>query len=231
MSQLTDDAQQRIRGIVSRSSIYRQMPLTLIESDPDLYVFLVRHPEIVVNMWDLLGVTKVSIQRQGEFTFDAMDGAGTTCQIELVYGDRETHVLYAEGHYEGPLLRRLIRGRCILVLRSSYSETEDRTVQVTSRLDMFVRFDNVGAELIARSLHPLVGKSADHNFVESTRFIGQVSKAAENKSDKLLQFSKRLTKVDDTIRDQFHILTSLTAQRAAERGMARRTEDILTDRR
>ena len=110
-------------------------------------------------------------------------------------GDRGTHVMYAEGQYEGPLLRRLIHGRCVLVMQSEYSHTEDQTVFVTSKLDMFVRFDNAGAELIARTLHPLVGKSADHNFIESTRFVGEVSKAAEKKSAKLQKFTEKLTKV------------------------------------
>ena len=32
---------------------------------------------------------------------DASDGAGTVSQVELIYGDRETHVMMADGTYEG----------------------------------------------------------------------------------------------------------------------------------
>jgi hypothetical protein len=220
LDRLTEDARQRIWNVVSKPSIYRQLPSTVIEADPDLYLFLVRHPEIVVNMWDLMGITKVTIQRTGDYTFDANDGAGTQCRLELVYGDRDVHVLYAQGHYEGPLLRRLVRGQCVLVLHSGYVQTHDLAVHVTSRLDMFVHFDNVGAELIARTLHPLVGKSADHNFVESTKFLGQVSLAAETRSAKLQRFSDRLTKVTPTVREQFVMLADMAARRAVERGIA-----------
>ena len=73
-------------NVISAPSLHRQLPVTVVQSDPDLYVFLVRHPEVVVNMWDILGITKVSINRTADYAFDARDGAGTACQVELVYG-------------------------------------------------------------------------------------------------------------------------------------------------
>ena len=85
-------------------TIYRRMPIEVVPCDPELYVFLVRYPEIVVNMWQLMGVTKVKITRTGPYAYDTQDGAGTVSQVELVYGTREKHLFLAEGHYEGPLL-------------------------------------------------------------------------------------------------------------------------------
>lgn len=217
---LTEDAQLKLRDVIGRPSIYRRLPITVIRSDPELYLFLVRHPDVIVNMWDVMGVTKVNIARTSEYAFDAKDGAGTTCNIELMYGDRNVHVMYSEGHYEGNLLRNLIRGRCVLILKSDYAATQDGTVHVTNRLDMFVRFDNVGAELLAKTIHPLVGKSADHNFVESTRFLGQVSDAAMNKQDRLQRFTKKLTKIDDGLRDRFQVVAAGVPQRTTQRKLA-----------
>jgi hypothetical protein len=215
--QLTPDAKDRIWSVVSEPSIYRRLPVTVVDSDPDMYLFLIRHPEVIVNMWDLMGVTKVQVQRTGDFTFSATDGAGTASRVELIYGDREKHVLYAEGAYEGHLLRRLIRGRCVMVLKSDYRQTMDQRTYVTNQLDMFVQLDNIGAELIAKTLHPLVGKSADHNFVESTRFLSQVSQAAETKGVKMQQLADRLLKIDPEVREQFSMLTEVVSQRAAMR--------------
>jgi hypothetical protein len=216
VGRLTQEAQRKISDVVNRPSIYRQMPVTVVRSDPELYLFMIRHPEVVVNMWDLMGVTKVTMARTGQYTFDAQDGAGTECSVELLYGDRNVHVMYSEGHYEGPLLRKLIRGRCILILNSEFAKTQDGSVYVTNRLDMFVRFDNIGAEFLARTLHPLVGRSADHNFVESTKFLGQVSDAAATKLERLHRFSRRLTKIDADTRLQFDtIAAGVTARMVA----------------
>jgi len=215
--QLTEQTQAKLWNVVSQPSIYRQLPVTVVESDPDMHVFLVRYPEVIVNMWQLMGVTKVQMQRNGDYTFQASDGAGTFCDVQLVYGDQNTHVYYAEGHYEGPLLRKLIRGNCVMVLKSEYSQTEDKKVYVTNRLDMFVQLDSLGAEILAKTLHPLVGKSADHNFTESTRFLSQVSQAAETRSDGLQQLAGRLNNVSEPVRDRFAQLATEVNHRAVLR--------------
>lgn len=211
---MTDEAQGKLWKIVSQPSLYRRLPVTRVQADPDLYVFLVRHPEVVVNMWDLMGVTKVKIRRTGDFTFDASDGAGTASKVELIYGDKETHVMLAEGTYEGALFKRLIHGRCVLVLRSGYSRSPANDTEVTHQLDIFVQLDNVGAELIAKTLHPLVGQTADHNFVEATRFLGQVSQAAATRPSGIQQLAGRLTKVDPEVRAQFAAVSAEVYQRA-----------------
>ncbi|MGE3780589.1 MAG: hypothetical protein AB7F89_25595, partial [Pirellulaceae bacterium] len=65
---MTDDAQGKLWRIVSQPSLYRRLPVTRMQADPDMYLFLIRHPEVVVNMWDLMGVTKVQIRRNGNYT-------------------------------------------------------------------------------------------------------------------------------------------------------------------
>ena len=217
LQQMTPEAQAKLLSVVNRPSLYRQMPTTLIESDADLYQFLVRHPEVIVNMWDLLGITKVSITRTKDFQFEATDGAGTVTRIELVYGDQNVHVVYCEGAYEGPLFKRLLTGRCVLLLRSSYTQTMDQTTYVSSRLDVFLQIDNAGTELIAKTLQPVVGGTADRNFTDSLKFLGQVAKAVEEKPDRVQALSQRLTKVSPRVRDDFASLSALVAQRYVTR--------------
>lgn len=212
---LTDDAQARLWKIVSQPSIYRRLPVTRLQSDPDMYLFLVRHPEVIVNMWELMGVTKVTMRRTGDYTFAANDGAGTTGTAELIYGDRETHLVVGEGTYEGPILKRKVHGRCLMVLKSAYSPETTYRSQVTHRLDMFIQLDNVGADLLAKTLQPLVGKSADHNFVETSRFVGQISQAAETRPTGMQQLAGRLSRTDQEVREQFAGLSAEIYARAS----------------
>jgi hypothetical protein len=211
---LAKEAHAKLWSVVSRPSLYRQLPPTIIPADPDLYVFLVRHPEVIVNMWDLMGITKVTISRNEDYVFHASDGAGTNSRVELIYGDKNLHVLYAKGTYEGPLIRKPLHGRCVLVLRSDYSRSRDNNTYVTNRLDVFLQIDNVGAELIAKALHPLVGSTADQNFVESVKFVGQVTQAAETRPQRLQQLTQRLTKISQPVRQQFSALTAIANKRA-----------------
>lgn len=218
--QMGEQVKARVWRVVSKPSIYRRLPTQTIDCDPDLYVFLVRYPEVLVNIWQLMGVTKVQMKRTGPFSFDASDGVGTTTKVELVYGRPDLHVYYANGFYEGPLLHNRITGRCVIVLRSAYAKQGDRLL-VTVKLDTFVDLDNIGAEIFAKTLHPLIGKTADFNFTETARFMGQVSQASETNGPGMERLAAKLSNVDPAVRQSFAQYTDVVYQRAVLRRAAR----------
>ena len=199
---LTAEANGKIRRVVTRPSIYRRMPVETIDCDRDLFVFLVRHPEVVVNIWRRMGITKCRIKRLDRFVVATNDGAGTKSQVELVYGTPELHLFYAEGEYSGPLVRRPVSGRCVIMLSSRFGGTVDKP-RVTNQLDVFLQLDHAGAELVARTIHPLVGKTADTNFTRSLQFVSQIHLAARRSQDRLQRLGMQLEGVDAEIRDEF----------------------------
>ncbi len=230
--QLHAQAAARIRAVVDQPSIYRRMPEEVVQCDTDLYVFMVRYPEIVVNMWQLMGVTKVNVRRTGAFTFQASDGAGTTSTVELIYGSRNLHVMYAEGEYAGPLFGRKITGRCVLVLSSNFQADDKKQTLIGNRLDVFMQLDNAGVDFLARTLHPLFGKTADNNFMQSAKFLGQVSEVAIKNAPGMQRLAGKLDNVDPAIRDKFASLAAAVAARATEpetpaATTALRDEDVL----
>jgi hypothetical protein len=228
LDKLSEDARAKVWQVVSSPSVFRRMPVQAIDCDPDLYVFLVRHPDVVVNIWQLMGITKAQVKRTGAYTFDASDGSGTVTSVELVYGSPELHVMYAEGAYEGPLLKQRVEGKCVLVLRTGYFRQADDRVLVTHRLDVFLQLPHAGAELLAKTLHPLVGRLADHNFAESSKFLGLVSAAAKRNGPGMEQLAGRLTRVAPDVRARFAKLTAAANHEAvlqAARPASFRTQD------
>ena len=214
--ELTEASQAKLRPILERPSLYRRMPTQAVECDPDLHVFLIRYPEVIVNIWQMLEVTRVQIHRTGPFTFDATDGSGTKCQVELIYGRPDLHIFYATGYYEGPLFRTRMEGDCVIVLRSSYDQKNGRS-QVTNSMDVFLRMDKIGADLLLKTLHPLMGRTADFNFVETAKFLGQVSQAAEKNGPAMERLAAQLENVDPPLRDLFARHTEIVYQRAVLR--------------
>jgi hypothetical protein len=220
LARLREPVRSKIQTILVQPTIYRRMPVEVIPCDPELYLFLVRYPEVIVNMWQLMGVTKVAIKRTGAYAYQAEDGAGTVSQVELVYGTRQQHLFLADGYYEGPLLPRRVTGRCVMLLTSAYSTNAESRTYVSNRLDVFVQVDNTGLEIVAKTLHPLMGRTADSNFAESTRFLGQVSQVAETNGQGVQRLVTRLTSIEPQVRDRFAALASAVNQRATLRAMA-----------
>jgi hypothetical protein len=215
--QLTQPTQEKLYDVVSRPSMYRRLPVRVVDCDPDLYVFLVRYPEVVVNIWQRMGITQVSAKRTGHYALLTSDGAGTRSNLELVYGTRDKHVFYATATYDGPMTKRPLQARCVFLLQSGYLETPQGRSYVASQLDVFVRIDHLGADLAVKALHPLVGRTADINFVESIGFLQQISQAAESNIYGLRRLAAGLTGVDPGVRQYFCALADRASRKAVGR--------------
>ena len=216
MERLTQQAQNRILSIAQSPTLFRRLPAQAIDCDREMFLFLARSPEVLVGIWDLMGITKVKTQRTGPYQFDAEDGSGTNCKVDLVYGDPNMHIYVAEGSYDGKMVARPIRGRGVFILRSSYAKSADGRTTVTGTIDCFVQIENLGADLIARTLSGLIGRSADNNFIETARFIAQVSQASEANPPAMIDVAHRLPQVSNGTRQRFVDVIRAVARRGLD---------------
>jgi len=217
LEELTGEARRKLMAVCQRPSIYRRLPAVSFPCDPLLHLFLIRNPEVVVNIWQLMGVASMSAQRLGPYLWKGSDGVGTTCEVELVYGTEELHVLYSDGYYEGSLLKNKVTGRCVLVLQSHHQVGRDGRPYMADRLDLFVQIDNTAADVIARTIAPWVGKVADANFHESCQFASKLWQTAEQNGAGVQRLAEKLTAVDPPVREQFIQLVAAMPERAAAR--------------
>lgn len=226
---LSPSAQQRLAAVINKPTMFRRMPITMIHCDPEMHRFSVRHPEVIVNTWQLMGITQVTASRTAPYVLKCNDGVGTVTDIELIYGDQDTHILLCEGSYDGPLFRKPLTGRCLLVLKSGAVAT-DSGYQITNRLDIFVQIDHAGLDIFAKTLHPLLGKSADINFTESMMFVERMSRAAENNSAGMQHMVSRLDNVQPPIRDQFMRVVDNVHQRHQQQAAAMANRQVMPRR-
>lgn len=217
MDKLDPAIRVKVATTIAETSLYRRLPIQVIDCDPDLYLFLVRHPEVVVNIWEVMKISNLALQRTGPDTFRASDNAGTLCDVKFVYSDHETHVIYAEGMYSGPLLSKPVRAKCVLLLKSGYLQETNGRYYVTSRMDTFIQIEHVGLELLAKTLKPLMHRSADYNFVETAAFFGTLSRTAEFNSSGMYRLAGKLTNLQPEVRDRFAQLSLDVGSKARQR--------------
>ncbi len=215
LDRLPRESRGKVSAVVNSPSLFRRLPVEIVESDPDLYLFLLRNPEIVVNIWQVMGITNMTLDRVGPDRYRASDGQGTTGTAEYVYRSGDTHVIYSDGSYEGPLSPVKLRGQCVLVVKTGYVRQTNGRTYVTTRLDAFLHLDNIGAEWVARTLQPLVGRTADHNFDEASNFVATLAHTAETNPAGIVRLSRKLTRVDPTTRENLAALAGQAAERAA----------------
>ncbi|MCG8448205.1 MAG: hypothetical protein MI725_01320 [Pirellulales bacterium] len=216
LQRIPRNARRAVHQVITDSSLFRRMPTGIIACQPDLFTFLMQHPEVLVEMWKDLGISRVDLWRVDENTFQLSDNAGTTARLTIVEqkcepGAQNRIVMYAEGAYEGKPFKKPVRAQCVLLLRSgSFKETNGKDY-VAARLDTFVRVDRTSIKLFAKALHPLVGKTADANFLDTLKFVGNLSETAERNPARIEQLVTRLPRIPPQVEQEMLRLTYQSA--------------------
>jgi hypothetical protein len=206
----------KVKSVLANVSIFRRMPVKTIDCNPDLYIFLVRHPDVVVNIWEIMKVSRIEIRQTAPKQFQIAEAAGTVGNMEYLYSDASTHVIYAEGVYQGPLFARPVKGRTLLLLKTGVVHEPDGRYRVTSQLDSFVCIEHGGVELLTKTIQPILGKTADHNFVQTLNFVSSLSRSIEINSRSVQRLAARLDHVPTKVRTQFAELAGTLGKKAVD---------------
>ncbi len=220
LDRLPADMREKVSATLAGTSLYRRLPVHVTQCDPNMYLFLVRHPEVVVNIWEVMNISNVALTRTGPDSFRATDNAGTLCDVKFCYSDDETQVIYAEGAYSGPMVGKPIRARCVLLLKSGYMQETDGQYHVTSRMDTFIQIEHAGVEVLAKTLQMLIHRSADYNFVETAAFLGTVSRTAETNPNGMRRLADKLANLEPNVRDEFARLSMKVGEKSLGRQSA-----------
>ncbi len=203
LNKLTPQGRTLAVNIINDTTVFRRLPQQVIEADAELYLFMLEHPELVINMWEVMGVTKVTIKKIGATSYHIDDGQGTSGDIHFLYRSPSQHIVFCEGVYTGTLMPRPIKGRCILSLRSAHVRDADERSYLQCRLDSFVQLDNFGVEMFAKTFQTMIGGIADHNFRETTGFVSSVSAAAEAAPENLHRIASKCRNVAPETKQEF----------------------------
>ena len=226
-AQLNAETKSKIADVVEKPNMYRSLPRMAIQIDPDYLHFLIRHPEVVVNIWELMGITEMKAKRIAPFLLETDDGAGTTSKMELVYGSNDTHIYYGEGQYEGPVLRKKLDARCVIVVRTAprnqgigladqAAAVVNKERQMVCQLDVFLKIPNAAAGFVVRTIQPIVGPTADHNFAESMKFLQRLNETTEKNGYGVQEMGKKLS-VTRPVQEKFISLAGHVHSRAVSR--------------
>ena len=220
LNSLNINAQRKLSPILEHPTLFRRLARQSIDCDPEMFTYLARQPEVLVSVWEAMGITKVKTDRLGPYLLKGVDAAGTSCELELVYGTPQIHLYYATGRYDGNVVPQGINGRAVFVLHSEYSKSATGRDQVSCNLDSFIQLDNLGADLIARTIQPLLWGTAEQNFAESAKYIAQISQAAEQNPAGIQDLAGRLPNLTPAVRESFSKQVQRVAARADHRWTA-----------
>jgi hypothetical protein len=183
------------------TTLFRRLPLETVTCDGDLLDFVLTKPETLVDVWRVLGISRLSLDPAGPGQWRLADGYGTVGSVKLLHRERTADggllVFHGRGGYTGPLSPRRLTGQCLVVVRHSNLEPdaagrERQAVQI----DAFLDVDGLGLEIVTRALHPLIVHSAASNLREICLFVSQFSAAAARNPAGIARLTARMPRTE-----------------------------------
>lgn len=213
LDKLDVQGRAKVHAVLANVTIFRRMPVRVIDCDPDLYLFLVRHPDVVVNIWNTLKISQLQLKQTGPDEFRIKETAGIAADLEYLYISHDTHLIYAEGAYEGTTFGRQVKGNGVFLLKSGYIREPDGRYYISSRLDAFISVEPSAVEIVAKAIHPLLGFTADNNFSQTIAFAGSLSRTAELNYRGVQRLATQLNSVQPDVRVEFFKLAQQISEK------------------
>ena len=226
---LSPSDRQTVQSLVERHSIYRRLPMTGGYCNPEVYDFLLAHPEIVVGLWRTYGYTQVDLQNLDNGRFTLKESNGTTANLQILYQDNRLMVFLCSGVYQGQMSARPIEGEALVVMQYRFTEdanNENAPIAVT-RLDTFARLSNSGADFVSKAFSPVIGKIIDSNFVKTVDFVNHVSETIENNPGELMDAIEKIDGIDATVKQGFLTCVDRVSSQSYLRAQGERVDYFL----
>jgi len=217
-------AEQAIR----RCTLSRRLPAASIACDAALLDFILAKPEALVDVWRVLGISRLSFDPTGPKAWRFADGYGTVGTVRLLHRERTPqggiHVFYGTGGYDGPLAPKPLTGSCLVVVRHAAAAAEPGDARrQTVQIDAFLDVDGMGLELVTRTLQPLIVRSAAVNVHEISLFVSQFAAAAARNPVAVSRIADRMTR---TLPEDRRTLVSLAGGPTTVRNAAATADEV-----
>lgn len=198
---------QAVERTIRATTLYRRLPVQSFACDAALLDFALVHPEAIVDVWRVLGISRLVLDPAGPAQWRLADGYGTVGMLRLVHHERQgrggLYVYHGRGGYSGSLAPKPLTGNCLILVRHEPQPAGDGTERQTVRIDAFLDVDGMGLELVTRTLQPLIVRSAAANLEEICIFMETLSTAAARNPAGIERLIARLSRTDPADRATF----------------------------
>lgn len=183
---------------IQQTTLYRHLPTASITCDAALLDFILAKPEALVDVWRVLGISRLALDPTAPGRWRLSDGYGTVGAVQLLHRERTERgglcVFHGRGAYDGPLAPKQLTGSCLVVVRYVPEPApQGGRPRQSVQIDAFLDVDGMGLELVTRTLQPLIVRSAATNAHEISLFVSQFAAAAARNPEAMARIADRMT--------------------------------------
>jgi len=192
LNAMTPQNRQRAQVIIKERSQFRRLPSLQYTIDEPMFRYLLKHPDVAVSTWRVMGISRFEMWQTGENEFEAQAIDGSEGLADILYQDNNQMVFICQGRYHNPLLPRAMEAAALIWFRAVYKQNPDGSQTVTQKADVFVRFPSSGVSAIAKVLTPVLHTLMDRNLFEISLYGSMMSRAVREEPDWVIQVAQQM---------------------------------------
>ncbi len=167
----------RLEEITKRAFASTQVTFEPYVVRPEIFEYLLDHPEFASHVTRALRAARYKIWREGDSLW-LDDGWGVRGTFALVYAEPGLRLMHAQGAYQSALPD--IKGRAVVALVYRFEPAAAGRTQVSTTLTSFVQIDSAVVRTVGKMSGPLVQKKADREARQLLKVFAKVSRAVED---------------------------------------------------
>lgn len=172
--QISQQERHRLEEIMRNSFASTRLAGDPYLTRPEVFEFLLDHPEFATHVSRAVGAARYRIWRQEDGLW-LDDGWGVTGRFSVVHAEPGRRIMYASGRFEQRFLPE-IHGQAVVALEYAFRPDADRRAQVLPTAVAYVQLDsNFFLKVLARVGAPFIQKRADREAKWLLRTFARVS--------------------------------------------------------
>ncbi|MFZ9089151.1 MAG: hypothetical protein ACO3FE_03590 [Planctomycetaceae bacterium] len=169
----------RAAEIVNSCTQFRRLPQLDYAIDHEIYSYLLKHPDVAVSTWRVMGISEFQMLQTGPQLYSASASDGSEGIAEILYQDDQEIVFVCSGEYRNVLLPRPLTASALIRFRTVFTQHQRGTHLVRQTGDVFVHFPSVGVAGLAKLLSPVTNSLMDRNLFEVSLYAAMMSRAVQ----------------------------------------------------
>lgn len=171
-------ARERANEILNDLSQYRRMPSLQYPVDPNIYQYLINHPDVAVSTWRAMGISQLQMSQVADFEFTASAADGSAGEADVLWRDGNQCLFIVEGKYSSPILPTAIEASALVWLQYRFVRDNKGGYLVNQQVETFIRFPSAAIDTLAKMATRLTNTILDRNVFEVSLYARMMSQAS-----------------------------------------------------
>ena len=184
-SDLPGPHRARLEAIAQKASVSTHVAAEPFVGRPEVFEFLLNHPEFATRVTRVLKVARYHIWREAD-GLHLDDGWGAVGRFDIVYATGGTRVMYARGVYQHRLLPD-VHGEAVVMIEYGVRPGADGKPVIAATVTGFVKLDSGFLSLATKLATPMARAKADREAKLLVKVFAKVTRAADEHPASLCQ--------------------------------------------